>query len=732
MESADVVNEISHDAFVGVVRNGAPELGVCEPYVEGGFDDRKPPGSSRTSTGSFECAFNAVCGTAGTLDVEERRKLDVEISRIPDSEKNAYNDALRCASSFVLEKEANPAMFVLIENHQYDKAALRLIDYWKYRRDLFGDRAYRSIFDLSGNGALATEELEPFCRSLEHAVLPRDSLGRAVLYFDDEFLASSYYRDAYEDTRQCILFILLNFIAFSNMPFSQKEGFVTIRVIRRENYDLTKAVKHGSMLNFMPLVADSIHFCGIPPKGARRHFKEHLVPLLVGSSDNESDRQSGKEKVKNALSPFPLTSKFHMSSKRQSLATQLEESGLRRVGLPVSLGGEWVSTSSLFNATVSDPSQNTTQAKMMKLWSLVIQNASIVTLKNVTGVDHQELNATDQIAQEEVKSLKGEERHYETTEISFNEVNGTVFKEDRTFGDFPSCEMAIVQDSKPSRAAISGFRLLSKEANEAILEQRKSRKRQMDVIYARHRRSRDRCEVMILQERVAFMSETNRDLSKENGVLTKMLVDARSIVARFELKSSIVSNPMLLLNSNVPDVAPLFATCSDVLANYQVGPSARNIAANVCNLSRTTFPASVFQGSLPSLAPAQCLLHDSHGPLLSGQSLDAPLLQCLLEQARGQNELMQLLRQRLLLTPSSNTWAGNVANVDRLCDSGALLSPLLQYQTQALLPQVSRRQPLLPEVNFRHPSLILDDPNIVRVQADLLEQLLAFESQRRI
>jgi hypothetical protein len=742
MERADFSRENSPGEFVNLlemdVHNGTEKPAHTAVSMERGYDTHGPTGKEdllqQTTPGStastFKASFHAVSDfldqTVAVLDVEEREKLEMEIEGIPYDEKKEYLDALRFASAFVLEKEANPAMFVLMENHQYDRAARRMIDYWKNRTSMFRDRAYRSVFDLSGNGALTLEELEPFHRSLEHVILPSDAMGRAVLYFDDEFLDSRYYRDAYGDTRQRILFLLLNFIALTNMPISQMTGFVTIRVIRRENYDLTKAVKHGSILSFMPLISHSIHFCGVPPKGARRYFKDYLVPLLIGSSENESDRP--KEKMSNALAPFPILSKFHMSSKRQSIAEKLEEYDFCRTGIPVSLGGKWsnASTGSRFNETIFvDSLRDTKQMNMLSVWSLII--------RMVLSGASQDANVSDDDGSEDSKV-----RDYKM------KVNEEKIHDSTLLTSIPfSGDQAILQseqECKPTRASCFGFTLLSKEANEAIVQQRKRRKRQMDVIYARHRRSRDRCEVFILQERITFFSRSNRDLNRENSALEKLLSDARAIVARFELESSIW-NSRMLKNSYTPGNASLLVSEKNLLRNSLMGRNVRDAAVSASNFSMCSFPMSNLYGNLASLAPVHRVFLSCPHPSISGDSFSECLVQHLLEQAQNDvltqnDETMHILQHGLLLAQRSNRSAINVATVDRLLGDSHVLSPaLIQCQPPApLLSQALGRQPFLPEVNFERPTLMVENSNDMstRVYEELLEQIRFLAAHRHV
>jgi hypothetical protein len=528
------------------------------------------------------------------VSAEEKGKLDAELNRISDDEKKEYLDAMRFTPSSVIETEANPIMFILVEEYRYDKAARRMIDYWKNRKIIFGDRAYRSIFDLSGNGAMSTDDVMPFKRALENMILPTDKAGRTVLYFDDELVDVSYCRDIYADKRQRILFYLLNFVASTNIPISQREGFISIRVIRRADYDLTKALKHCTVTACMPVVSHSIHFCGIPPKGARRHFEERLAPLLLGVGGHRDEAcirdkaprgvgHNAFEGKPSALSVFPVRVLFHLPSKHQNLVSKLEAYGFESRRLPLALGGTWSSTichGTEMNFLAPTPVKQAkkrhneaTDNSTTLATSKRIQSREILLLHNTKQLDTttteplskcSEVHSPNSDSRSDYSSPEMEQNgsdvqaasklnHVKTSQGQLSCVDGDGF----LFRKASVHELTSVVEEKPNRELQSspspsfGFKCLSKEANEAIVQQRILRKRQMDVVYARHRRRREKCQETILQEQVASMTRSNKELYKEHSMLTAMLSDARTQVSRIELELSMMQHP-LRLNSNVP------------------------------------------------------------------------------------------------------------------------------------------------------------------------------------
>jgi hypothetical protein len=103
------------------------------------------------------------------------------VAAIPDSEKEAYNRAVKEVPNFHSLPECNPLHFLRYEDWNLQAAALRLVRYWDYRVQIYGERAFLPL-TFSGNGVLTAEEVEILRTSGCTYWLPRTATGRSVLY----------------------------------------------------------------------------------------------------------------------------------------------------------------------------------------------------------------------------------------------------------------------------------------------------------------------------------------------------------------------------------------------------------------------------------------------------------------------------------------------------------------------------------------------------------------------
>lgn len=109
---------------------------------------------------------------------EARSLFDDAMASIPHEDKGAYLEALSRVPHLV-ELESNPDQYLDFLGYDPWKAALRVVEYWKTRVDLFGERAFLPM-EISGEGALSPEDI----RVLETGsfmVLPNNKYGQAVV-----------------------------------------------------------------------------------------------------------------------------------------------------------------------------------------------------------------------------------------------------------------------------------------------------------------------------------------------------------------------------------------------------------------------------------------------------------------------------------------------------------------------------------------------------------------------
>jgi hypothetical protein len=125
-------------------------------------------------------------GGPGVVDEHDEQELagalallQGAINRIHDNEKIAYMEALERAPDLV-RTESDPVRMLCIENYDIDKAAHRLVNYWRVRLLLFGQD--RCFLPMTLQGAIAAD-LETLQKGLFLELDP-DKHGRPVFYMD--------------------------------------------------------------------------------------------------------------------------------------------------------------------------------------------------------------------------------------------------------------------------------------------------------------------------------------------------------------------------------------------------------------------------------------------------------------------------------------------------------------------------------------------------------------------
>ena len=99
----------------------------------------------------FSCGNEAMTTTALQQMFEAINLL------IPQHEKAAFLEAKERAMG-VFQVESDPLRFLASENYNPIAAAQRLVLYWRYRRQIFGER-FLLPMNLTGHGALVEEDM---------------------------------------------------------------------------------------------------------------------------------------------------------------------------------------------------------------------------------------------------------------------------------------------------------------------------------------------------------------------------------------------------------------------------------------------------------------------------------------------------------------------------------------------------------------------------------------------
>jgi hypothetical protein len=157
------------------------------------------------------------------LGADAKSQLEQALQNISVDEKASYLKAVRVAPHLV-ETESDPIRFLRVDNGNASKAASRLCMYWKKRTQVFGERAFPSLRDCSGSGALDEAEI----KILEQGFiirLPEDVERGPVLCGNTSRLQDVLKTSG--KVRLRVLFHVLDKVA-ENHPLSQTYGVVLL------------------------------------------------------------------------------------------------------------------------------------------------------------------------------------------------------------------------------------------------------------------------------------------------------------------------------------------------------------------------------------------------------------------------------------------------------------------------------------------------------------------------
>jgi len=107
--------------------------------------------------------------------------LEKALHAIAVHDKVDYMTAIHVAPELALQ-ESDPSRFLSFHDYNAEKAAQCIVQYWKQRRALFGDRAFLPT-TLTGNGALNAEDIQLLkCGNV--ALTGQDQQGSTEMVFD--------------------------------------------------------------------------------------------------------------------------------------------------------------------------------------------------------------------------------------------------------------------------------------------------------------------------------------------------------------------------------------------------------------------------------------------------------------------------------------------------------------------------------------------------------------------
>lgn len=269
--------------------------------------------------------------TKAEMDLHNR--IYKEIKRLPQHEKRAYMEAVRLCP-FLVMTETNPLPFVIFDEMDFSKAAKRLARHWTFRLELFGNRAFRSLYDLSGNGAFSERDVEEF-NTGSFELLPSDVEGILILFANNPQKDSTYRKRNVEESmdennkyhpRMRILFYLVKMAADS------ARSLVYLRYHKSTCMDGRCSQKN-------------LHFCCNMLNTAFA-LKIHSVNFVLMETKNESKRVVISE-LRNRV-PTEIGGKINYKISAISgptvkdLSSVLKETfGVSKLFLPACVGGSW-------------------------------------------------------------------------------------------------------------------------------------------------------------------------------------------------------------------------------------------------------------------------------------------------------------------------------------------------------------------------------------------------------
>ena len=244
--------------------------------------------------------------------------LDSSIELIPFHEKESYLEARRVAPKIVLE-ESNPSRFLDFCQGNQAAAARALVNYWKRRTAVYGERAFRPLSCIPGESALSDETIE-LITSGHIAFLPDDSEGSPVVCWDPSRLLTLAYRPRVESG-----FYFAQIASEARNAF-RKGWVVLIMLSSSDHFDHIAIENFTRVLSTMPVRTKAWHFINCIPKWKKddeyESFVQHVTHLF-----------------RNILCHEKFY--FHAPSEKLELTASLQQHGLPLSGLPKCVGGSW-------------------------------------------------------------------------------------------------------------------------------------------------------------------------------------------------------------------------------------------------------------------------------------------------------------------------------------------------------------------------------------------------------
>eukprot|EP00567_Pseudictyota_dubia_P018014 CAMPEP_0197435350 /NCGR_PEP_ID=MMETSP1175-20131217/2962_1 /TAXON_ID=1003142 /ORGANISM="Triceratium dubium, Strain CCMP147" /LENGTH=734 /DNA_ID=CAMNT_0042964375 /DNA_START=1 /DNA_END=2205 /DNA_ORIENTATION=+ len=178
--------------------------------------------------------------------------MNEELSKIPLDQKRSYLDAAENCPDEVNEEKR--LAFLWREDFDAKLAAVRLVNYWEKRKELFAERCFLPL-------TLRTLDEEiPLISSGLHQLLGKDSNGRAILAIDASLRNKS--KDSFEAVTRVIWYF---FHCLIEDVETQKRGFVLLALCKHAQFNNFDPSLMSAFNEFerecFPIRIVSLHMC---------------------------------------------------------------------------------------------------------------------------------------------------------------------------------------------------------------------------------------------------------------------------------------------------------------------------------------------------------------------------------------------------------------------------------------------------------------------------------------
>jgi len=314
------------------------------------------------------------------------QQIDQAVQLLPPEETAVYYTAVaRCPELIALE--AHPVNFLRCCDWNFWEAAQRWMNYWKLRLEVFGeDRCYRSIYDLSGNGALDEQGIRIYETGVAYS-LQLDNQEHPVIFFDRTKFAprkQNMWKVSTEDKLRSAFCHM--HIPVRQQPHASRNGIVIVQLVTMKDpkvYPAVNSFVQRATKECYPYRLHSYHMILAPSLEKQQHskFVSKIAPFLQQIVHRFLSFVNVKQ-IHMAL----LDSKADKESQQATLAAILREKiGIREEAMPPEAGGKWSFARFKRWLIVLQKEQAEVLASMPSLPVQIAKTATSSTLENSTN-----------------------------------------------------------------------------------------------------------------------------------------------------------------------------------------------------------------------------------------------------------------------------------------------------------------------------------------------------------